>query len=360
MRKAFIGKLVEIARNDPRIVLMTGDLGFTVVEPFAEEFPDRFFNVGVAEQNMVGMATGLAEAGFIPYVYSIVTFASLRPYEFIRNGPVAHRLPVRVLGIGGGFDYGTAGITHYGLEDLGVMRIQPGLTVIVPADHRQAAAALAATHNSSGPIYFRIGKEESGTVPGLEGAFRLGHTERIRRGMDLLIVCAGSVTTAAVAAAEELAAHGVHVQVEVVSSFNPGPVEDLGIALSEFAVVMTVEAHYVVGGLGSMVAEVIAEGGFGCRLVRCGVRRTPTGAVGSTSYMDDLYGLSPQALVTCALGALEVRSVSSHPARLDEPAQDALELSLRGHNGALRAIDAQDPSRGQTSPGGIRGHRSAN
>ncbi|HEY4939313.1 MAG TPA: 1-deoxy-D-xylulose-5-phosphate synthase, partial [Actinomycetota bacterium] len=125
MRRAFVQELAEIAERDARILLITGDLGFSVVEPFADRHPDRFFNAGVAEQNMVGLATGLAESGFIPFVYSIATFAALRPYEFVRNGPVLHNLPVRIVGTGGAFDYGTAGPTHHALEDVGIMRMQP-------------------------------------------------------------------------------------------------------------------------------------------------------------------------------------------------------------------------------------------
>jgi len=134
MRRTFIAALLELARREPRVLLLTADLGYSVVEPFAEALPDRFFNVGVAEQNLVGVATGLAEAGFVPFVYSIAAFASMRPYEFIRNGPIAHRLPVRVIGVGGGFDYGTAGFTHHALEDVGILRVDPGITVVAPAD----------------------------------------------------------------------------------------------------------------------------------------------------------------------------------------------------------------------------------
>src|SRR5260221_14312183 len=123
MRGAFVRTLIELAHQNPEIVLLTGDLGFMALEPFADAFPDRFYNAGVAEQNMVGLATGLAEAGFVPFVYSIVTFATLRPYEFIRNGPIAHQLRVRIVGIGGGFEYGAAGHSHPGLQDVGVMRI---------------------------------------------------------------------------------------------------------------------------------------------------------------------------------------------------------------------------------------------
>src|SRR5688500_14281558 len=146
MRNAFLEELLDLADEDPSVVLLTGDLGFMVLEPFAERFPDRFYNVGVAEQNMVGVATGLAEAGYRPFVYSIATFATLRPYEFIRNGPALHNLPVRVVGVGGGFDYAHNGVTHHALEDLAVMRTQPRMTVIAPADAGQARCALRAGH----------------------------------------------------------------------------------------------------------------------------------------------------------------------------------------------------------------------
>ena len=122
MRNAFLDALVSLAERDERVMLLTGDLGFSVLEPFAERFPDRFVNCGVAEQNMTGVATGLAEAGMVPFTYSIATFATLRPYEFIRNGAALHRLPVRVVGVGGGFDYGHNGITHFALEDYEVAR----------------------------------------------------------------------------------------------------------------------------------------------------------------------------------------------------------------------------------------------
>ena len=142
VRATFVRTLVELAEEDERIVLLTGDLGFTVVEPFAERFPDRFFNVGVAEQNMVGVATGLAEAGLRPLRLLDRDVRHARSYEFIRNGPVLHRLPVRIVGVGGGLEYGMNGLTHYALEDIAVMRAQPGMTVLAPADHEQARAAL--------------------------------------------------------------------------------------------------------------------------------------------------------------------------------------------------------------------------
>src|SRR5262249_47021604 len=178
VRGAFARTLAELASQDQRILLLTGDLGFMALEPFADRFPSRFFNVGVAEQNMVGMATGLAEAGYIPFVYSIATFATLRPYEFIRNGPILHQLPVRIVGMGGGFEYGSAGSTHHGLDDIGVMRVQPGIAIIAPADHVQARNAVLATWRLPGPIYYRLGKDDHTEVPGLEGGFELGRAQR--------------------------------------------------------------------------------------------------------------------------------------------------------------------------------------
>src|ERR671918_1869880 len=206
MRRSFVRALTEIADADPRVVLLTGDLGFSVIEDFADRHPGRFWNVGVAEQNMVGLATGLAEDGFVPFVYSIVTFASMRAYEFIRNGPVMHRLPVRIVAVGGGFEYGEAGPTHHGLEDVGIMRIQPGLTVLCPADHQQARAALRSTWDLPGPVYYRIGKNDRATVPGLDGRFALGRSERVAEGDDALILSMGALGGSAVQASRLLAA----------------------------------------------------------------------------------------------------------------------------------------------------------
>jgi transketolase len=304
MRRAFVRELAEIAERDARILLITGDLGFSVVEPFADRHPDRFFNAGVAEQNMVGLATGLAESGFIPFVYSIATFAALRPYEFVRNGPVLHNLPVRIVGTGGAFDYGTAGPTHHALEDVGIMRMQPGLAVICPADAQQTTSALHATWDLPGPIYFRVGKDETTSVAGLEGRFRFGGAELVRDGTELLLLTTGSIAADSVAAAEALAAEGVSCAVLVVATLNPPPVVELAGALARFPVAVSVESHYVTGGLGSLAAEVIAEAGLRCRLSRCGVRRGSEGVSGSEGWLAAQHGLSVEGLMNSARDAL--------------------------------------------------------
>jgi transketolase len=304
MRGAFIKTLIDLAAQDARVILLTGDLGFMALEPFAAKFPDRFFNAGVAEQNMVGVATGLAGAGFVPFVYSITPFVSLRPYEFIRNGPIHHRLPVRIVGIGAGFEYSHQGITHFSLEDVGIMRIQPGLTVIAPADSEQAENAIRATWDMPGPVYYRLGKNDKITVPGLNGRFELGRLQIISEGHDLLFIVMGAIATEVVTATNQLLEQGLNCTVAVVSSLNPPPFSDLVNLLREFSTVITVEAHYIAGGVGSLVSEISAEHGLACRVVRCGIRTKPNGVTGSQSYMEELNGLSASALVKVAMQSM--------------------------------------------------------
>lgn len=292
MRKTFIESLVEIAKKDPRVFLLTGDLGFMVLDDYINQIPDRFINVGVAEQNMVGIATGLAEAGYIPFVYSIVTFSTLRPYEFIRNGPLLHNLPVRIVGVGGGLEYGVNGVTHYGLEDVAVMRAQPGMTVVAPADFEQTRTALETTYDMKGPVYYRLGKDEKNTVTGLNGEFEPGRAQWVRKGKDAVIIAMGSLSIEAMAAADALSKDGIDCGLAIVASLQPAPAEDLKNILSQYPVALTAEAHYINGGLGSLVSEVAAEAGSRCRVVRAAVREMPRGISGSQSYLYDHYGLS--------------------------------------------------------------------
>ncbi len=304
MRKAFAATLVELAQRDARIVLLTGDLGYSVLEPFAEAFPDRFFNVGVAEQNMVALATGLAEAGFIPFVYSITPFAALRPYEAIRVGPLLNHQPVRIVGVGSGFEYGLNGNTHYGLEDVSVMRAQPGMRVIVPADVAQARAALRATWDYGGPIYYRLSKDDSLSVPGFDGRFEAGRAHTLGNGRDLAVITMGAITVRAVETAEKLSQQGIDATIVIVSDLAPAPVDDLIAVLRRVPAALTVEAHYVTGGLASLVSEVVAQHGLGCRVTACGVRNLPTGTVGSQEFLEDQHGLSVRTMLEQALVAL--------------------------------------------------------
>jgi transketolase len=304
LRKAFIDSLCKIAADDERVILLTGDLGFMVMEPFRAQFPQRFINVGVAEQNMIGVATGLAEAGFIPYAYSIATFASLRPFEFIRNGPVLHRLPVRIVGMGMGFEYGHGGPSHYALEDVGALRTLPGLTIVIPADSPQTTTALTKTRHLSGPVYYSLGKDDRTLVPGLEGRFELGRVQVVRTGGDIAIVTMGSIAQEAVAAAEDLALQGIDATVIVVSTFNPDPANDLVELLGTFDHVISLEAQTISGGLAACVAAQIARRGLTCRLHPLAVQVSPDGTTGSPADRWRKYGLDRASVAKTAMEAL--------------------------------------------------------
>jgi transketolase len=267
MRAAFVQTLIELAEKDSRIILLTADLGFMAFEPFIEKFPDRFINVGVAEQNMIGIATGLAEGGFIPFAYSIV-------------------------GVGGGFEYGAAGVTHHGLEDVGIMRIQPGISIMAPADAAQTRTVFRATWDLPTPIYYRIGKNDSLVVAGLDGRFELGRVQIIREGKDVLLLTMGAIAEEAVLAAQKLVDEGIEATIGVIASVVPPPVDDLLHLLCQFRLTFTLEAHSVVGGIGSLVAEVIADHNTNSRLVRCGVDKLMHGFTGSQAYLNKHHGLS--------------------------------------------------------------------
>jgi transketolase len=253
---------------------------------------------------MLGVATGLAEAGFVPFAYSIATFASMRGYEFLRNGPALHELPVRIVGMGAGLDYGHNGVTHYALEDVAIMRVQPSVATVAPADGAQARQALRATRSFPQPIYFRLCKQAE-MVPGLDGRFALGDLELIGEGTDVALIALGNMAPICVQAAKHLETEGISSTVAIVSSFNPSPWAGLADLLRRVPLAVSVEAHYPNGGLGSFASEVIAEEGIDCRLMRRAVTEMPRGQTGAAAYLYDQYGLSAPQIARAAQSALQ-------------------------------------------------------
>lgn len=306
MRKQFVSTLIDIANHDDRVVLLTADLGFMVLEPFAEQHPDRFFNVGVAEANMMSLAAGMAHEGLIPFCYSIATFASMRGYEQFRNGAVLHQLPVRIVAIGGGFAYGTAGPTHHALEDIALMRVQPGVGIVAPADDGQVDRALRDHYARPQPIYLRLAKETA-SHPELAGRFRWGRLEVIGDG-DIAIVAIGSTTGVALEARRRLQAEGIQTAVAVAASIAPAPTDDLVALLASKSACITIEDHRQIGGLGSLVAETIADHGMDVRLTRCGVTDPVGETTGSEEFLRRRNGLDVDGLVAA------VRRVALVPA----------------------------------------------
>jgi transketolase len=302
MRNSFVAELVEVARADASVMLLTADLGYNVLDVFAHEFPDRFLNVGVAEQNMAGIATGLAMTGRRVFIYSIATFATLRCFEQFRNGPALHNLPVCVVGVGGGYAYGNLGPSHFALEDISAMRALGGVQVVAPADPGQTRSAVRAISQWNGPAYLRLGKGGNPAVPGLEGRFGWNQPETIRQGDDLLFIATGAVVPEALAAAERLALKGIQARVAVQAHLAAEPTAELAELLKGYRGVLTVEEGVVTGGLGALVAQTIAQGGLGCRLQMAGARGGLAGPVGSREFMLASQGLDADSLADTALG----------------------------------------------------------
>lgn len=259
MRTAFVNALMEIAREDSRVWLLTGDLGYSVLERFRDEFPDRFVNAGVAEQNMTSMAAGLAVSGKIVFVYSIANFPTLRCLEQIRNDACYHKLPVRIVSVGGGFAYGPHGYSHHGLEDLAVMRALPGMTVVAPGDPLEAQLITRQLLTLPGPCYLRLGKAGEPMIHTAVPDLSIGTALPMRPGTDATLVATGSMLGRALAAAQTLETRGISTRVLSMHTVKPLDRHAVEIAARETRALITAEEHSEIGGLGSAVAEVLAE-----------------------------------------------------------------------------------------------------
>lgn len=259
MRTAFARALVALAERDPRVFLLTGDLGYSVLEPFRERFPERFVNVGVAEQNMIGIAAGLAHSGNVVFVYSIANFPTLRCLEQIRNDVCYHDLPVRVVSVGGGLAYGSAGYTHHGVEDLAVMRALPGLSVFAPGDPLETELITQALLDLPGAAYLRLGKAAEPRVHESLPALELGRAIELIPGSDITLIATGGMLFAAREAALELArTHALSVRLLSMHTLKPLDEAAVVAAARQTQLVVTCEEHSCIGGLGSAVADVMA------------------------------------------------------------------------------------------------------
>ena len=296
MRTKFHQTLVKIAAKDERIFLLLGDLGYGEVEPFAEAYPDRYFNVGVAEQNMAGIACGLAMEGNIVVTYSIANFPTLRCVEQIRNDICYHKANVKIFATGGGMAYAALGVSHQATEDIAIMRALPDMVVISPADKAEAEAATYAMVEHEGPVFYRCGYKKEPDVHQGKINFKLGKAIQIRDGSDVTIIGTGSITHKALQAAEILAKEGIQARLLSMHTLKPIDEEAIIAAAKETGAVVTVEEHNVLGGLGGAVAEVLAETGVGIPFKRIGMPDTFVHIVGSHNWLIEKYGLSPQAI----------------------------------------------------------------
>lgn len=303
MRDHVVERLTERAQADSRIVLITGDLGFGVLDAYREKCADQFINAGVAEQNMTAIAAGMALEGHIVFTYSIGNFPTLRCLEQIRNDVCYHELNVNVLAVGGGFSYGSLGMSHHATEDLSIMRALPNMLVIAPSDPWQAANAIDAILANPSPSYMRIDKGSAGLDP-VEGDFNLGRARVLGQGSDAVIISAGGIVGECVSAVRELEAAGLSVGLVEMPTIKPLD-EDAVVEAAKAPLVVTVEEHNIVGGLGGAVAEVMAEQASSSRLMRIGLNDVYSSVVGSQEYLRNYYEMDAPAIVRRVKEALE-------------------------------------------------------
>ncbi|MEO8563644.1 MAG: transketolase C-terminal domain-containing protein [bacterium] len=301
MRDTFIASLSELAARDPRIFLITGDLGFSVLDAFARDRPGQFLNAGVAEQNMTGLATGLALDGRIVFTYSIANFPTLRPLEQIRNDAAYHDANVNVVAVGGGFSYGQLGISHHATEDLAIFRALPGLTVVSPGDDWETHCAVAALAECPGTTYLRLDKSSAGRTERPGESFVLGKARTLREGSALTLVATGGILGVALEAADQLSTEGIACRVLSMHTIKPLDVDALIAAARETGGIISVEEHTVHGGLGGAIAESLLEAGVVPRaFYRIGLRAGFSSIVGSQDYLRTVYELDAPAICAAA------------------------------------------------------------
>lgn len=293
MRDSFVKTLIELAKNDRSIELITADLGFGVLKPFWEQLPDQFTNCGIAEQNMTGIAAGMALSGKKVFTYSIGNFPTLRCLEQIRNDAAYHNADVKIVCVGGGFAYGPLGMSHHATEDIAIMRALPNVVVMVPGDTIEAVEATKAIAKHKGTCYLRLGRGGEKRVHDRIDHFEIGKAIKIHEGSRIALFSTGAILSEADAACRLLRDSGLEPALYSFPTVKPIDRETIERCASEFELIVSCEEQNIVGGFGSAVAEVMAEmRGCAARLIRIGLNDTYGSIVGSQSYLRDAYGLS--------------------------------------------------------------------
>lgn len=304
MRNAFCNVLVEMARQDERVWLLTGDLGYSVLEPFAKEFPSRFVNTGVAEQNMTGVATGLSLSGKIVFTYSIANFPTIRCLEQIRNDVCYHKANVKIIAVGGGLCYGTAGFSHHATEDLAIMRALPGMVVAAPSDALEASQITRLAVTTPGPFYMILGKNNELMVHASPPELHLGEPVCLNKnGGEIALVSTGTLVSEVLRAAEVLKSSGIEARVLSMPFIKPIDYKKFLKFLDGCRLVLVVEEHTAFGGLGSAIAEILAEASLNIKFAGIHLPEF-INFIGSQQELRHILGLDAHSIANRAMTLL--------------------------------------------------------
>lgn len=305
MRNAFIQGLLEAAKRDSRIMLVTGDLGFGVLDEFEKLLPAQYVNAGVAEQNMTALATGMALEGQIVFTYSIGNFPTLRCLEQLRNDTFYHSASVKVVSVGGGFSYGQLGMSHHATEDLSIMRALPGVVICAPGSAYEAGVLLDALIARPGPAYLRLERSAPGFADQAPPLCEFGRARMLRDGDACTLIAAGGILSEVVAAAELLAQGGTACRVLSMHTLKPLDTQALTAAAAETGGICTIEENTIFGGLGGAVAEVCLELPKRPRVFRrLGIRDSYTSIVGDQAFLRKTVGIDRESIVSSVLDML--------------------------------------------------------
>lgn len=291
MRNAFAQEITELAKIDKRVVLLSGDIGNKLFDEFKKVDPARFYNCGVAEANMMGVAAGMALSGFRPIIYTITPFTTTRCFEQIRVDVCYHQAPVIIVGTGSGLSYAELGPTHHSLEDLAILRTLPGMSVLAPCDASELRLMLARALQQNNPVYIRIGKKGEPAIHSGLTDLCIGKSIVVRKGTDVVLLGAGTILSETLKAADLLKEKGISAEVVSFHSIKPLDEGYLRAASLHFKLLVTVEEHGLIGGLGSAVAEWYAKENIQFPQISIGTPDEFMHEVGSQEYAREKYGL---------------------------------------------------------------------
>lgn len=296
MRTAYLDTLYELAENDRRVYALISDNGAIVYDKYRKDLPDQYLNLGISEANMIGMAAGMASRGKIPFTYTIGAFLAYRAFEFIRNDVCLQNQNVKIVGTGAGMVYSALGPTHHSTEDLGGLRGLPNLTILCPASPLEVKKATIAAYEHEGPVYLRLGTNKEPEIYDGDYSFKIGKGIKLRDGKDVSLISSGSMVKDALDVAELLQNEGISAGVVNMHTIKPIDQEIIIQEIRETGKIITIEDHNVIGGLGSAVAEIIAESGQGIRFRRLGLHDFSKG-YGSYVQVKELNGIGLKEIV---------------------------------------------------------------
>jgi transketolase len=297
MRNAFADEVAKLAENDSRVVLLSGDIGNKLFDPVKLVDDSRFYNCGIAEGNMMGVAAGMALSGLRPIVYTITPFTTTRCFEQIRVDVCYHKAPVIIVGTGSGLSYAELGPTHHSLEDMAILRTLPGMRVVAPCDANELRSVLREALNENAPTYIRIGKKGETTIFPEPPELKIGKSTVVKQGQDIALICSGTLMGEVMLAAQKLSDVGISAEVVSMHSVKPLDQDYLLSAQSRFKLIASIEEHGLIGGLGGAIAEWRSQGNHAIKHVMIGTPDEFMHEVGTQDYARDKYSLTNKAIV---------------------------------------------------------------